>query len=86
MKLSNQYSEKRHMIVYTPLYETMRKRGISTYRLITYHGLSRALINRLKHNQAITTVTLNDLCRILDCRPEDILAYVPDGDDTGEDN
>ena len=74
------------MIVYTPLYETMRKRGISTYRLITYHGLSRGLINRLKHNQAITTVTLNDLCRILDCRPEDILAYVPDRDDTGEDN
>ena len=72
------------MIVYTPLYETMRKRGISTYRLITYYGVSRGLINRLKHNQAITTVTLNDLCRILDCRPEDILAYIPDNDDTGE--
>ena len=36
------------MIVYTPLYETMRKRGISTYQLITYHGVSRGLINRLK--------------------------------------
>lgn len=66
------------MIVYTPFYETMRKRGISTYQLITYHGVSRGLINRLKHNQAITTVTLNDLCTILDCRPEEIVAYIPD--------
>ena len=66
------------MIVYTPLYETMRKRGISTYQLIIYHGVSRGLINRLKHNQAITTVTLNDLCTILHCRPEEIVAYIPD--------
>ncbi|MDD6308761.1 MAG: helix-turn-helix transcriptional regulator [Clostridia bacterium] len=31
---------------------------------------------RLKHNKPITTVTINDLCEILDCSVEDIVEYV----------
>ena len=63
------------MITYEPLYKTMKRRGVTTYRLINEHGISRSLLDRLKHNKPITTVTLNDLCRILDCRVEDILTY-----------
>ena len=64
------------MISYAPLYETMKKKGISTYKLINQFGVSRSLIDRLKHNKPISTVTINDLCRFLDCRVEDILEYV----------
>ena len=64
------------MISYEPLYETMKKKGITTYKLINEYGISRSLLDRLKHNKPITTVTLNDLCRILDCRVEDILIYI----------
>ena len=35
---------------------------------------------RMKHGKAITTTTLNTLCEILECRVEDILEYVPDGE------
>ena len=35
-------------------------------------------MDSLKHNRNITTATLNDLCRILSCRVEDVLAYIPD--------
>ncbi len=63
------------MISYAPLYQTMKAKGVSTYKLIHTHGLSRSLIDRLKHNKPITTVTLNDLCNILDCQVEDILVY-----------
>ena len=66
------------MISYDPLYRTMKERGISTYRLINQYGVSRSLLDRLKHNKPISTVTLDDLCRILSCRVEEILVYTPD--------
>ena len=66
------------MISYTPLYETMKRKNISTYKLINSYGVSRSLIDRLKHDKPISTVTLNDLCRIFGCRVEDILQYVPE--------
>ncbi len=66
------------MISYEPLYQTMAKKGITTYKLINEYGVSRSLIDRLKHNKPITTVTLNDLCRFLDCRVEDIMVYIKD--------
>ncbi len=66
------------MISYEPLYRTMHERGVTTYRLITEYGVSRSLIDRLKHNKPITTVTINDLCTILDCRVEEITVYQKD--------
>ena len=64
------------MISYEPLYQTMKKRGITTYQLIQRYGVSRSLLDRLRHNKPISTVTLNDLCTYLDCRVEDIIVYV----------
>lgn len=63
------------MISYEPLYKTMKEKGVSTYRLIHEFGVSRCLLDRLKHNKPITTVTLNDLCTFLDCQVEDVLVY-----------
>ena len=66
------------MISYDPLYQTMKKKGLSTYKLVNDYGLSRSLLDRLKHNKPISTVTLNDLCNILDCRVEDIMIFIKD--------
>ena len=66
------------MISYEPLYRTMKEKGITTYTLIQKYGISRSLLDRLKHNKPISTVTLNDLCTILDCPVEGILLYIPD--------
>ena len=66
------------MISYEPFYKTLKDRGISTYKLINKYNISRSLLDRLKHNKAISTVTLNDLCSILCCRVEDILVFTPD--------
>ncbi len=66
------------MITYEPFYETLKKKGISTYKLINNYGMSRSLLDRLKHNKPISTVTLNDLCTILDCGVEDILFFKKD--------
>lgn len=70
------------MISYKPLYKTLKRKGISTYKLINEYGISRSLLDRLKHNRPISTVTLNDLCNILHCRVEDILLFIEDAPDT----
>jgi len=64
------------MISYEPLYKTMKEKNISTYKLVNTFGVSRSLLDRLKHNKPISTVTLNDLCKFLDCRVEDIIVYI----------
>lgn len=66
------------MISYEPLYRTMKEKGVTTYKLIQQFGVSRSLLDRLKHNKPISTVTLNDLCRFLDCRVEDVIEYIKD--------
>ena len=64
------------MITYQPLYRTMKAKGFTTYKLIKEYNISRSLLDRLKHDKPISTVTLNDLCKILQCRVEDILEYI----------
>jgi len=67
------------IISYEPLWETMRRKGITTYALIKNYSFSRGTLDSLKQGRNISTSTLNDLCRILDCRVEDVLVYTPDG-------
>ena len=66
------------MISYFPFYNTIKEKNISTYKLINTYGISRSLLDRLKHNKPISTVTIDDLCKILSCRVEDMLVFVPD--------
>lgn len=69
------------MISYEPLYKTLKEKGISTYKLINEYGISRSLLDRLKHNKPISTVTLNDLCTILHCPVQDILVFKENNSD-----
>lgn len=66
------------MISYAPFWKTMRERGETTYSLVNKYNLSRSLIDRLKNNKGISTAKIDDLCKILDCKVEDILEYVKD--------
>ncbi len=63
------------MISYEPFYKTIKEKGITTYQLINTFGVSRSLLDRLKHNKHITTRTLDDLCGYLNCRIEDIVVF-----------
>ena len=67
------------IISYEPLWETVRRKGVTTYALIKNYSSSRGTLDSLKQGRNISTSTLNDLCRILDCRVEDVLVYTPDG-------
>ena len=66
------------MISYAPLWETMAKRGATTYTLQVKGGISSSTIRRLKAGESVSTNTLDALCQILDCALVDIVAYLPD--------
>ncbi len=66
------------MIVFDPLWETMKSRGISQYALIKEHGVSTGTLDALRKNRSITLNTLNDLCRILQCDVADVIRYIPE--------
>jgi len=66
------------LISYDPLWETMEKRGETTYTLINKHGINPRTVNNLKHNRSITMFTLERLCQILQCQAESIVVFTPD--------
>lgn len=66
------------MITFEPLWETMKRKKISTYILIKDYSFSRGTLDALKHNRNISTATLNDICNMLECGPEEIIRYIPD--------
>ncbi|MDD3414721.1 MAG: helix-turn-helix transcriptional regulator [Lachnospiraceae bacterium] len=66
------------MISYQPFWDTIQKKGITTYVLINKYKVSRSLIDKLKHNKGLNTSTLNDLCHILNCSLIDIAEFVND--------
>lgn len=69
------------MIEYKPFWETLEKSSETTYTLTQKHHISSSTLDKLRHNKPLTTTTLNDLCRILDCQIQDIAVYVPSEDD-----
>ena len=56
----------------------MKRKNISQYSLIKDYGVDNAQLQRLRKNAVVKTSTLDNLCKILDCRVEDIICYVPD--------
>lgn len=63
------------MINYEPLWTTMEKQGVTTYALIHTHKINPRTINNLKHNKSITMYTLERLCEILSCEPNDVIKF-----------
>lgn len=68
------------MISYKPFYETLYKKSMTEYALIFKHGVPANTLHRMKHNEAITTKTLDVLCTILDCSVSEIIEYVKSDD------
>lgn len=69
------------MIDYSPFWNTLEKSNETTYSLINKHHISSAIIDKLRKNKPMNTTTLNDLCRILNCRLEEIAQYIPSHED-----
>lgn len=56
----------------------MKEKGISQYALIKHYNVSPGQLTRLKRNECVSTHTIDMFCRILNCRVEDVMEYIPD--------
>lgn len=68
------------MISYAPLFETMKKRGVTSYRLERM-GFSRATYYSIKQGNSVSTNTIDQLCTLLHCTVGEVMEFIdPEGD------
>lgn len=65
------------MIDYSPLWRTMQEKQITQYQLLK-NGIDNKTLDSLKKGKNITLITLERLCRILDCSPNDVVRFAAD--------
>ena len=64
------------MIVYRiNVLEQLKSHGFSTYKLRKDKIFGQATIQQLRTGQLVSLANLNDLCRMLNCQPGDIIEY-----------
>lgn len=63
------------IISYRPLWETMKEKKVTQYQLLKL-GIDNRTLNSLKHNKNVTLLTMEKLCVILDCTPDQIVEFV----------
>ena len=55
----------------------MRRNQVTQYQLLK-NGLDNKTLDTLKKNRNITLSTLEKLCQMLDCTPNDVVQFIPD--------
>lgn len=63
------------MIDYSPLWKTMKEKNISQYYLLK-HGIDNRVLDSLKKNKNITMLTLEKLCTVIECTPNNIVRFI----------
>ena len=66
------------MISYEPLWQTMKRRGATTYTLQVKAGISSSTLRRMQANESVSTNTLDTLCKFFGCEVDDIIKFQPD--------
>lgn len=62
------------MINFSPLWHTMADKDVSQYQLLKA-GIDNKTLDSLKKNKNITLLTLERLCTILECTPNDVVQF-----------
>ena len=63
------------MIDYSPLWQTMKEKNISQYYLLK-HGIDNRVLDALKKNKNITLLTLEKICKVVECTADDVVKFV----------
>lgn len=56
----------------------MDKKGVTQYKILKDKVIDNKTLDGLKHNRNITLLTLEKLCRVLDCTPNDVVRFLED--------
>ncbi|OYO40118.1 hypothetical protein CG709_21535 [Lachnotalea glycerini] len=66
------------MINYDPVWQTWKNKNVSTYAWINKLNISNGTLYRRRKGLPITTNTIDQFCKILNCSVEDIILYIDD--------
>lgn len=62
---------------YDKLFKLLEEKGISTYKIRKENIISQGALTKMKNGEGnIDTRTLERLCKVLKCQPNDIMEYV----------
>lgn len=59
---------------YEPLWKTMEEKHVTQYQLLK-NGIDNKTLDSLKKNKNITVLTLEKLCHIIGCTPNDVVRF-----------
>ena len=62
------------MIDFSPLWKTMEDRHVTQYQLLK-SGIDNKTLDALKKNKNINLLTLEKLCDIIGCTPNDVVEF-----------
>ena len=71
---------------YDYIYQNLKIRGYTLEFLRCEKILSQSTIQRLRHNDPISTSTIDTLCTLLDCQPQDFIRYCRNTNDLSYNN
>jgi len=66
------------MISYEPFWKTAKEKSLTNYALTKKLKVKESTLYRMRKGRPMTTTTLDELCRVLNCEVQDIVCYLPD--------
>lgn len=71
------------MIAYKDVFGLLKAAGWSTYRIRREGVLTESTLQRIRDGRAVTTDTIDAVCRMAGCRVEDVIEYREDPEEKG---
>lgn len=65
-------------IKFDKLFDLMREKGLTTYKIRKNKIISEGTLQKLRENSAVSTESIAALCAALGCQPGDIMEYLPE--------
>lgn len=64
------------IIDYSPLWETMREKKVTQYKILRDGVLDNKTLDAIKKGNNLTLLTLERICNYLECTPNDVVRFV----------
>ncbi len=66
------------MVNYKKLFHVLIEQDMTNAQLRQKAGFSANIMTRIKHNKYVSLESLEQICRVLNCKLDDILEFEPD--------
>lgn len=70
-------------VSYKKLFHIMIEKDISNVQLQQYAGISGNVITRMKRNGYVSLESIESICRVLNCKVDDILEFLDNENQDG---